>query len=63
MPVVLDRETVEKLRRLSPREAFEEAKNAVYRSGANSSDDFLEMYEALVEQGVLSWDQIEALDR
>ncbi len=63
MPVVLDRETVEKFRRLSPREAFEEAKNAVYRSGANSSDDFLEMYEALVEQGVLSWDQIEAFDR
>ena len=63
MTTILDPDTVERLRRLGPRKAYEEAKDAVYRSGAVSSDDFLDVYEQLVEQGVLTWDQIEEFDR
>jgi len=59
MTAVLDPETLLRLRTLSPRRAFEEVRNAVYRSGAVSSDDFLDAYEELVLHGVLSWEQIE----
>lgn len=63
MGAILDPDAVERFRRLAPRDAYEEAKNAVYRSGAVSSDDFLDVYEQLVEHGVLTWDQIEEFDR
>jgi hypothetical protein len=59
MVAILDPETVERLRALTPRQAFEQAKSAVYRSGAVGSDDFLDVFEQLVDTGVLTWEQIE----
>ena len=43
-----------------PAKAYREATDAVYRSGAASSADFLDVYEQLVENGILSWDEIES---
>ena len=59
MAAVLDPETLERLRALSPQQAFEEVRDAVYRSGAVGSDEFLDAYEELVLHGILSWEQIE----
>jgi hypothetical protein len=59
MAAILDPDTLDRLRSLPPREAYTEAKDAVYRSGAVSSDDFLDVYEQLVDDGILTWDQIE----
>jgi hypothetical protein len=59
MGVEFDEQTLARLRSMPPREAFEAAKDAVYRSGAVSSDDFLDAFEALVDHGVLSREQID----
>lgn len=59
MGVRFDEETLDRLRNMAPRDAFEAAKDAVYRSGAVSSDDFLDAFEALVEHGVLTREQID----
>jgi hypothetical protein len=59
MATVFDRETLDRFRTLTPRQAFEEAKTAVYRAGAAGSDDFLDVYEELVAQGILTQEQIE----
>ena len=58
MQALLDVATLDRFRRMSPREAFDEARDAVFRMGGSTSEDFLEVYEALVDQGILSWDQI-----
>jgi hypothetical protein len=63
MNAILDRETLERLRALSPREAFRNATDAVYRAGAVSSEDFLDIYEQMVDAGILSWEEIEELNR
>lgn len=59
MSVEFDRETLERFRSMDPRDAFEAAKNAVYRTGPVSSDDFLDAFEALVEAGVLTREQLD----
>lgn len=59
MSVVFDPETLDRLRILPPRQAYEDVRDAVYRSGAVSSDDFLDAFEELVERGILTWEQIE----
>jgi hypothetical protein len=59
MSAILDPDTVERLRGLPPRRAFQEAKDAIYRTGAVGSDDFLDVCEQLVDAGILTWDQIE----
>ena len=59
MTAVLDPETMERLRTLRPEQAFREATNAVYETGAVGSEDFLDAYEMLVESGILTWKQIE----
>jgi hypothetical protein len=56
-----DDETLDRLRRMDPEQAFEAAKDAVYRTGAVSSDDFLDAFEALVEAGVLTREQLDEL--
>ena len=56
-----DDDTLDRLRRMEPDEAFEAAKDAVYRTGAVSSDDFLDAFEALVEAGVLTREQLDQL--
>lgn len=63
MDVTFDPQTLERFRRLTPREAYEQARELVYRSGAHSSDDFLDVIQALVDADVLSWEQIEDFDR
>lgn len=63
MEALFDPETLDRFRDLPPREVFLEAKRSVYRLGAATSDDFLEVYQALVDEGILSWEQIEEFDR
>jgi hypothetical protein len=63
MATQIDRQTIERFRALSPRQVMERAKDAVYRSGAVSSDDFMDLYQQLVDEGLLSWEQIEEFDR
>lgn len=60
---LLDFESVERLRRMTPREAYLDLKSTVYRGGAVSSEDFQTAFEQLVDAGVLTWDQIEAFER
>ena len=62
MAVLFDPETLARFRAMRSTEVFREAKDAVYRSGSTSSDDFLDIYDELVRQGLLSWDQIEEYD-
>jgi hypothetical protein len=59
MGTILDPDTVERLRALKPKQAFQEARDAVYRAGGAGSDDFLDVCEQLVDAGILTWDQIE----
>ena len=60
MSIKFDPETLERFRSLSPQEIYVEVTEAVHRSpGAASSEDFLDALEALVDEGILSWDQIE----
>lgn len=62
MAAELDAQTIDRLRSMTPRQAFDEARAVVYRLGAVGSEDFLDIYEQLVSEGILSWDQIEAFD-
>lgn len=62
MAVEFDPETLARFRTMRATDVFREAKDAVYRAGSTSSDDFLDMYEELVRQGLLSWDQVEEFD-
>lgn len=59
----LDAESVERLRAKNPKDAFRQVKDSVYRAGAISSEDFLNAFEQLVEEGILTWDQIEEFER
>ena len=63
MAAVFDPETLERLRTMTARQAFLVAREAVYRSGPVSSDDFADVYGQLVEEGILSWEEVEAFDR
>lgn len=60
---IFDEETVNRLRRAQPREAYLEVKEAVYKTGSVASEDFLNAFEELVDAGVLSWEQIEEFER
>jgi hypothetical protein len=63
MGAEFDRETIERFRAMPARRAFEEAKSAVYRSGPVSSDDFMDIFSQLVDEGILTWDQVEDFSR
>lgn len=63
MEALFDTETLDRFRDMPPRDVFVEARSSVYRMGAATSDDFLEVYQALVDEGILSWEQIEEFDR
>ncbi len=62
MEALFDTETLDRFRGMSPREAFEEARTTVARFGAATSEDYVEVYQALVDEGILSWEQIEAFE-
>lgn len=56
----IDRKTLEDLRELDPRDAYEMVRRAVYQvPGGVSSEDFQAALEQLVGEGILSWDEIE----
>jgi len=58
MALVFDPETLDRLRTMTPRQAYSTAKNAVYGSGAVGSEDFLDAYEQMVDEGILTWEQV-----
>ncbi|MBZ5638092.1 MAG: hypothetical protein LAO51_04955 [Acidobacteriia bacterium] len=62
MAAVIDPETLDRLRTMTPQQAFEAAKQAVYGSGAVSSEDFLDVYEQMVDEGILTWEQVDAFE-
>jgi hypothetical protein len=59
----MDAKTLEQLRLLGPREAYETVRRAVLQShwGA-SSDDLLRALEQAVEAGILTWDDVESFE-
>jgi hypothetical protein len=60
MSVKFDPETLERFRAMTPQQICREVTDAVHRApGDKGSEDFLEALESLVEEGILSWDQIE----
>jgi hypothetical protein len=60
MPIKFDPETLERFRTLTPGEIYTEVTEAVHRAPAGpGSEDFLDALEILVDEGILSWDQIE----
>ncbi len=60
---IFDPDTLERFRGASPRDVFWEAKAAIYRTGAASSEDFLDAFEEIVDAGILSWEQVEEFER
>lgn len=63
MAVELDQVTLERLRSASPREVLEEARRLAWGlpSGTDSAS-FLEILEAFVAAGLITWAQVDALD-
>jgi len=60
MPIKFDPETLERFRHLTPQEIYSEVTEAVHRSPVTAgSEDFLDALEVLVDEGILSWDQIQ----
>lgn len=60
--VTLHPETLERLRAMEPRTAFETARSALLEAGSAGSEDFLDLWQQLVDEGILSWDQVEEFD-
>jgi len=58
-----DTELLQRWERLSPGEIYAEARQVLYRQGASTSEEFLEGFEDLVERGLLTWDDIERVER
>jgi len=58
--IEFDAETVERLRALGSRRAYQEVRRAIHQApGGTSSEDFLQAFDTLVSQGILTWEQIE----
>lgn len=63
MPIKFDPDTLDRFRRLTPNEIYTEVTAAVHQTpGGVGSEDFLDALETLVDEGILSWDQIENFD-
>jgi len=60
MGMRLDEKTLERLRFLSPPEVLREVTDAIYGAGPAGSEDFLEVFEQLIEHGILTPEQVEA---
>ena len=52
MGVQLDRETIDRLRGLDPRQALETAKDWLWAVGSAGSEDFQDLYGQLVDEGL-----------
>lgn len=58
---ILDPDVVDRLKFSSPREAYDQVREAILRSGG-SSDDYMSAIEELVDLGILTWEQIEEFE-
>ena len=60
----MDEETLEELRRLAPRKAYESVRRAVLNNpwGA-SSEDLHAALEQVVAAGILSWEEVEEFEQ
>ena len=59
----IDRETLVDLRCMTPREAWEKVRRAIYQSpGGAASEDVQAALEQRVADGILSWDEIEEFE-
>ena len=64
MAIKFDPETLEQFRNLTPQEVYFEVTQAIHQiPGATSSEDFLKALDALVDEGILTWDQIDTVER
>jgi len=54
-----DPDTVSRWEGQAPRTIYQEARTLLQRAGAESSGDFLEAFQELVDVGLLTWDQID----
>jgi hypothetical protein len=59
VPEIFDPESVETLKGLPAREAFERVKDALYRMGGATSEEFAEAFEEMVELGILTPEELE----
>lgn len=64
MAIKFDPETLERFRVLTPYEVYVEVTEAVHQiPGPTSSEDFLDALDDLVNEGILTWDQIDSMER
>ena len=60
MPVKFDVKTLERFRTMTPHEIYREVTAAVHGiEGSKGSEDFVDALDSLVDEGILSWDQIQ----
>jgi hypothetical protein len=60
MPIKFDLETLQRFRSLTPDQICAEVTAAVHRAPeGGGSEDFLDALGALVDEGLLSWEDIE----
>jgi len=57
--MMLDERTLERLRTLSAPEVFRDVADAIWAAGPAGSEDFLDVLDQLVEQGILTQEQVE----
>ena len=59
----IDTGTLEELREMEPRQAYERLRQAVYQApGGASSEDFQAILEQMVREGILTWAEIERIE-
>jgi hypothetical protein len=63
MDEIFDQSTLERFRAMRPRDVYAEARDAVYRLGSTTSEQFRDVFEELVDKGVLTWSQIEEFEK
>jgi hypothetical protein len=60
MPVKFDVKTLERFRTMTPQQIYREVTDAVHQAaGPKGSEDFVDALDSLVDEGILSWDQIQ----
>lgn len=57
-----DPETLERWRGMEPKAIYLEVVESLHRTGATTSAEFLDAFEDLVDEGLLTWEGIEALE-
>ena len=57
-----DPETLDRWRGMEPRAIYSEVVEALHRTGASTSEDFMDAFEEVVNQGLLTWEGIEVFE-